>query len=103
MYGESSGSGWGAFVLGIGFGGGSSSGSISTQREYIFYVKNDDGGFVQSSLPATTPLYEQSPNPQEGYIVFTSHREWNGEACGQTSSEKKMIVPRGTIIREFKV
>ncbi len=93
----------GSFFLGIG--------GMGSSQKYYFYRKLKDGTFLLDSVDAeNTPLQESNEKP----VLVKIKRKWgeckNALYCTKGKGEishfaksYKLIVPKGTILREFKV
>ena len=82
----------GYFVLG--------SGSIE-QKEYYYYFTKDDGAYYKEKISSNVGIIETEKTPRIETIIMRPNI-WYGEAV-ETIIRQKIYVPKGTIIKEFKV
>ena len=82
----------GNFVLGTG--------SIN-QEEYYYYFTEQDGAYYKEKISSNIGIIETDETPKLETTIIRPDI-WYGEMI-ETIINQKLYVPRGTIIKEFKV
>ena len=89
----------GSFFLGTG--------NIKNVDSYIFFVKREDGSFYRSSYPVDRSfIYEvdyRGPSIEYVYYERLRPKWWGWEHKYSCTSSAIFYVPKGTIIKEFKL
>ena len=88
--------------------------SINTDNTYSYYYQQEDGGYRRATLMANNTTIYEKENCTEPKIEFyniektnqpTEVEEWlvMGELTEVTGTINKVYVPKGSIVRDFKL
>ena len=82
-------------------------GNIKNVDSYIFFVKREDGSFYRSSYPVDRSfIYEvdyRGPSIEYVYYERLRPKWWGWEHKYSCTSSAIFYVPKGTIIKDFKL
>jgi len=81
------------------------SGSVNGVPHYFYYIKSGDNSYYLWQYPASgTRVIEDSSKEAGVYSTarYTMYPEWFSQP-GRAESDIRFIVPKGTIIREYKL
>lgn len=81
------------------------SGSISEEQYYFFYYNDGNGGYKQSKVPAYKTQIIEKPDARPELIKVVDH-DYGWRSLGYEAgngSTWKIIVPEGTIVRQYNL